>query len=221
MTTERKLRANLSKFHAPGQRGVALIITLVLLTGVALLALAANRSSVLENKASTGGRDYQIALAAAESALSDLRSWMAQDTNGKIFASHLESTALLQKGGCPLNDTITKGTTVTVDRIDGLYDLGACTFAKAFWQEKTLAQLKDLTVAVGNNPMSVGSYPVKSASYPTGSSEAPRYMVDIIPDTSPGEDASRVKYLYRVTALGFGPTDSSVVLLQETMRAQD
>ena len=203
------------------QSGVALIVTLVLLVGVALLALAANRSAILENRASTGGRDYQTAVAAAESAISDLRSWMALDTNGKIFASRIEATAALQKGGCALDDTITRGATVAVDRIDGLYDLAGCSFAKAFWQEKTLTQLKTLMVAVGNNPMSVASYPIKSASNPTGSVEAPRYMVDIIPDTSPGEDASKAKYLYRVTALGFGPTDSTAVLLQETMRAQD
>ena len=221
MHTKHKLRSELSTRASVSQRGVALIITLVLLTGVALLALAANRSAVLENKASTGGRDYQIALAAAESALSDLRSWMALDTNGKIFASLVESAAAVQKGGCSLNDTVTRGTTISVDRVDGLFDLGACTFPKAFWQEKTLAQLKALMVAVGNNPMSVNSYPVKSAGYPTGSAEAPRYMIDIIPDTSPGEDATKTKFLYRVTALGFGPTDNSVVLLQETMRAQD
>ena len=212
------------RMHAvPRERGVALILTLVLLIGVALLALAANRSAILENRASAAGRDYQVALAAAESAMSDLRAWMATDTNGKIFASRIEATAAQQKGGCALDDTIIKGNvaSASTDRLDGLYDLAGCTFAKAFWQEKTLSQIKPLMVPVGSNPMSVSSYPVKSSSYPTGTLEAPRYMIDIIPDTAPGEDASKAKFLYRVTALGYGPTDNTVVLLQETMRPQD
>jgi type IV pilus assembly protein PilX len=217
--TRRLLRQN---FGSPTrQQGIALVITLVLLAGVALLALAANRSAILENKASTAGRDYQVALTAAESALADLKSWIATDTNGVIFSARITNAVNIQKGSCPNNDTITRGTTVTTDKADGIYDLAACTYSGGFWQEKNLAQLKALMVTVGDNPLSVGSFPVKSSSYPTGTAEAPKYMIDILPDTSPGEDASKPKYLYRVTALGVGPTSSTAVLLQETVRPQD
>ncbi len=51
----------------------------------------------------------------------------------------------------------------------------------------------------------------------SGVADQPRYMVEALPTQFPGESASGPpKVLFRVTALGFGRSDTTRVLLQET-----
>lgn len=56
-------------FRAPGQRGVALVVVLILLVVMTLLALAAMRGSILQERMSANEYDRSMGFQAAEAAL--------------------------------------------------------------------------------------------------------------------------------------------------------
>lgn len=64
--------------------------------------------------------------------------------------------------------------------------------------------------------------------YPTGSgltpARKPRYLIELLPDSSNGRSASNdaaKRYLYRITAIGFGPNDTTRAMVQSIYRKSD
>ena len=49
---------------------------------------------------------------------------------------------------------------------------------------------------------------------------APRYIIEVIPDPTPGSNASTKPTLYRVTAMGFGPRKSTQAVAQMIFRKE-
>ena len=48
----------------------------------------------------------------------------------------------------------------------------------------------------------------------------PRYVIELMVYNKPGESAEKVSYFYRVTAIGFGPRDTTQVVLQTFYRKE-
>lgn len=49
----------------------------------------------------------------------------------------------------------------------------------------------------------------------------PRYIIELLPDTAAGEEAGATpRYVYRVTAIGFGASRATEVVLQTFYRKQ-
>jgi type IV pilus assembly protein PilX len=46
----------------------------------------------------------------------------------------------------------------------------------------------------------------------------PKYLIEVIPDPLSCCNAATTRYIYRLTALGYGPTDNTQVILQEVYR---
>ena len=51
----------------------------------------------------------------------------------------------------------------------------------------------------------------------------PRYLIELLADSAPGAGADRdgLRYLYRITAMGFGARETTRVMLQSFYRKQD
>ena len=192
-----------------GQRGFSLITTLILLVVVTILGIGASQIALLAEKSTRFGRDAQIAFQAAEAALIDAEF----DIRGpNTFANQRVATFVTGNSvgfadGC--------GTGVS----QGLC-LPTATGQRPVWYASTVDFTDETSSA---KTVKFGEFTGRTLS--TGTSGIrpeilPRYIIEIIPDTTPGLNASTKPTLYRVTAMGFGPRKSTQAVLQMIFRKE-
>lgn len=190
------------------QRGVALLVTVLMLIAVVLVGASAARLALQGEKAARGDRDRQIAFEAAEEGLMDAE----RDIEGGLFAAR--SVLFLAGSALGFDDGCGDG------RIDnlGLCGRGEDPAAPA-WQRVDLAG-----DAAGARSVEYGSF--TGASMRTGEGalpfKRPRYVIERLPYHRPGEEVGAAPaYVYRVTAIGFGARPGTEVVLQSVYRKPD
>lgn len=192
------------------QSGASLIIVMIILTIVSLLGVAGIQISMMSERGARNDRDQQIAWQAAEAALIDAEYDIygpTASTRRIIFAPNTDLKAFLDGCGsgnaaglCALNPT-GKPAWLTAN-----FDATGDTAAPA----ARFGQFTGRTFPSG----SVGVQPVKP----------PRYTVEPILDQFGPGSASRdlgnsnPKYVYRVTAMGFGPRPEVRAVVQMIYR---
>lgn len=188
------------------QRGVTLVIVLMLLVIVTLLGIGGARIALLGERTTRNERDYQIAWQAAEAALMDAQF----DIRGPNTDS-AERVALFTP------DDISK----FVPNCNTSADFrGLCSPSEGKPVWAVVDFLDDSanapTVAYGTftgRDFDSGSTGVKPA-------HVPRYMIEVVRDQTPmGSAASNnttkaPPIMYRITAMGFGPREETQVVLQ-------
>ena len=231
------MQSNISKLRSHGsrgfsERGSALVFLLILLLGVSMLALLANRSAIVENVASRSSRDYIIARSAAESALADASNAIGPQS-ATVFSASAKTAARTQLGGCTLGGALGAGTadgtgsqSAGGSATPGLMDFRACdSQTKAWWQELTLTQFETYSASIGDITGDATSTTIAASTPKVRSYKKARVIVEPLAFTPAGGNASAAsgsaEYVFRVTAVGYGPTADSVVMLQETWRTQD
>lgn len=197
-------------------RGFSMVIVLIILAILSLLGVAATQVTLQTERSSRYDRDWQIAYQAAEAALLDaefdIRGPNVSPANRvSLFAPDAK---LGFDDGCgsgelaglcvPVN--VGKPVWYTVDFLDN--SGGARTVEFGRFTGRTL---------------DVGATGVRPA-------RAPRYIIEVIDDPTPGDLASDVrnqgggaparKVLYRVTAIGFGPREDTQAVLQMYYRKE-
>lgn len=214
------------------QRGSALAFLLILLLGIALLAIYANRSAILANRLSRGARDSQIARDAAEAGMADAVNAIA-GSQGKVFrTTAYTGYANGQVGSCAAGTADGTGTQAAGGTsTPGLVRFDGCGYTSAWWQTLTLSQIEAIAVPIasitGNATSSYSATGSILAAMPKARSyQAPKALIEIIPDQVAGASAesgsgSAQTFAFRVTTIGYGPTSDSVSLIQETWRAPD
>jgi type IV pilus assembly protein PilX len=168
---------------------------------LSLLGVAATQMTLLTERSSRYDRDYQIAYQAAEAALLDAEfDIRGPNSSGSNRVSNFTATGLLG---------FTDGCGTGTDR-------GLCmpvASGKPVWYTV------DFLDTAASTAKSVGFGDFTGRTIDTGTTgirpaRVPRYIVEAIPDRSPGSSASVQRYIYRVTAMGFGPRDDSQAVLQ-------
>lgn len=189
------------------QLGASLIAVMIILTIVSLLGIAAIQVSLLSERGARNDRDLQLAWQSAEAALSDAetdlwatntsvnkrQSTFAPVTNVSAFAVNC-GTGTTNRGLCALVNT-----------------------GKPAWLTA------DFT-STGSSAPTVEYGTFTGAAFTAGGlgvqpAQKPRYLIEAIPD--PGErDAGTTdgKYIFRVTAMGFGPRTEIQAVLQMLYR---
>lgn len=186
-----------------GQRGIALVVSLVLLIMVLVLGVSAAQLSLQSEKAARAERDRNVAFLAAEDALKDAEhdiddsrdpARRAAFTTGDGFA---EACAA---GGAGVGEGLR---------------VRAPAAASPVWQQVDLSGVED----GGGCTVAHGAY--TGAAMPTGEGflpfKKPRYLIERMECHQPGDDASAAappRYCYRVTAIGFGARPETEVVLQ-------
>jgi Tfp pilus assembly protein PilX len=181
----------------PRHAGAALVTALVLMLAVLALGVAAARAAIHGERSARFERDRQIALAAAEAALSDAE----RDVEGASGPGSARA-ALFAAGPAGFAKGCGKGAD----------DLGLCLAeadgATPAWQAADL---------LGAGAVVYGSF--TGAQMATGQGvlpvRAPRYIIELIPmaGAPPGSGS-----LYRITAIGFGAREGTQVVLQSFYR---
>lgn len=192
------------------RRGVALLVTLFLLIAVLLVGASAAQLALQGEKAARGERDRHLAFQTAEAALLDAEN----DIEGKPgkpgrSAMFAPGSALGFADGCG----------------DGSVDanLGLC--LRAADGQPPVWQSIDFSEAAEGGVRSVPYGGFTGAVMHTGQgslpSRLPRYIIELLPYTPEGEEAgAEPSYAYRVTAVGFGASEQSQVVLQSFYRKQ-
>lgn len=182
------------------QAGVSLIIVMLILVIVSLLGVSGVQISIMSERGARNDRDQQIAWQAAEAALIDAEVDMigATATRRTLFDGKAQSPFIPGCGSSStsigLCDLVLTGNPAWLTVDFTTTDSNARTTPFGLFTSRTFA-------AGG-----VGIQPAK----------APRYVIELVPD--PVGDKSDPSFLYRVTAMGFGPRDDIQAVLQMLYR---
>lgn len=190
------------------QQGFSLVAVMIIMVIVSLLGVAASHLVLLGERGARFERDWQMAYQAAEAALLDAEfDIRGPNSSPNSRTAEFSNTSLLgffDKCG-------TKG----VDR-------GLCLpsiDAKAVWYQIDFTNRNPATApSVELGEFTGRAYPVVTVN---GKPAAlPRYIIEAIPDQSPGFNARTPRLLHRVTAMGFGPSQDTQAVLQMVFRKE-
>lgn len=174
-----------------GQRGVSLIIVLLLLVIVSILGVGAAQIATMGERSSRNDRDMQVAWQSAEAALMDAEF----DIHGPVASSRRSVFTNMANTNAFVNGCGDSGNS-----------RGLCTLVTS-GQPAWLSV--DFTATSNAHTAAYGEF--TGRSFPAGSTgiqpvKAPRYVIEPIEDPANRDlSGSTTSYIYRVTAMGFGP----------------
>ena len=184
-------------------QGFSLVTVMIILVVVSLLGVAASQIVLLSERSARYDRDWQIAFQAAEAALLDAE-FDIRGPGGSRAATFTPTSQLGFSTGCSTGA-----------------DRGRCLPAAT---GKPVWYTVDFTNEAANaNTAQFGEFTGRAlASGTAGIQPAmrPRYIIEAIPDLSPGGNANAPKFLYRVTAMGFGPRKETQAVVQMYFRKE-
>jgi Tfp pilus assembly protein PilX len=191
--------------HFYRDRGAALLTALFVLLALTIIGLSAAQMAAGAEKSARNERDRHLAFQAAEAGLLDAE----RDIEGG--ADPASARAALFAGGSAL------GFAEGCGEGPASPNLGLCAYVPLApgWQAADLAG----SAAPAGTPygkFTGAVLPVGAGALPA---RAPRYVIELMPLVSAGEDAGQgAGQLYRITAIGFGARDNTHVVLQEFYR---
>jgi len=189
------------------QRGVTLIVGLLMLAAVLLLAASATDMALMGEKSARAERDRHIALQSAEDALMDAEL-------------DIEGAALVPAERSALFGAVDSFRPAPDPACGTGLALGLC--PRSAPGEPSPWQAVDLGNAAAGVPL--GTFTGTEAETGAGflPLRRPRYVVERLPYHPPGSEVGADNgYLYRVTAIGFGSREGTQVVLQATYRRHD
>ena len=194
-----------------GQAGVSLVVVMLIMVVASLLGVAGVQISMMAERATRNDRDLQVAWQSAEAALIDAeldiqgQPVSAANKRPEVFDRKMVDTAKFAPGCGKAGEGKSFGLCNPV----GL---------KPDWL------MVDFTTT-GTNAPTVGFGTFTGRAFPAGGAgvqpaAVPRYVIELIADpsqapTTPPKDR---KYVYRVTARGFGPNADTQAVLQMIYR---
>lgn len=186
-------------------RGFSMVIVLIILGILSLLGVAATHMTLTTERSSRYDRDWQIAYQAAEAALLDAEfDIRGPNTAANKRVSQFQNTSKLGfAAGC--------GNTAA--------DRGLCeqsTSGKEVWYTVDF-----LDTSANARTVEFGEFTGRVLDHGTTGvrpAREPRYIIEVLPDNEPGFGNTR--FMYRVTAMGFGPRDDVQAVLQMYFRKE-
>lgn len=185
------------------QCGAVLLVAMCMMLVLLMLGAAAARGALNAEKSARGERDRQVALQAAEAALLDAE----RDIEGGSGPASKRASLFAHGSAAGFADGCGAGAD----------NLGLCRRSDApaapAWQSARLAEPD----GTGARSVRYGRFTGAMMPFGSGSlpSRAPRYVIELMPYARAGESAARrTGNFYRITAIGFGASDATRVVLQ-------
>lgn len=198
------------------QSGVSLIVVLLILVVVSILGVSGIQISMMGERSARNERDSQIAWQSAEAALIDAEF----DIEGLPATSAARRNTIFALGKTDIAKFI-------VDCGNSGEMRGLCALNPAGTTDKPIKPVW-LTVdftSTGNDAATTALGTFTGRSFPSGGAgtqpaKPPRYVIEAIPDPEQSRTAkpTDVKYIYRVTAMGFGPNPETQSVMQMLYR---
>ena len=196
-----------ARLAAHKHKGFSLITTLILLVVVTILGVGAAQIVLQSEKSTRYERDSQIAFQSAEAALLDAEF----DIRGPNLSANQRVDSFVTGSAVGFVDGCGTGT-----------QRGLCA-PSAAGQKPVWYRVNFQNESSSAQAVKFGEFTGRSLS--TGTSGirpeiSPRYIIEVIPDPTPGSNASSKPTLYRVTAMGFGPRKSPQAVAQMIFRKE-
>jgi type IV pilus assembly protein PilX len=203
----------------PAQQGFSLIVVMILLVVVTVLGIAGARIALLGERSTRYDRDYQIAWEAAEAALIDAE----YDIGGQTFVNNSPNQRTAVFDGNSIHAFVVGCGTGTGT------NQGLCvpsTTAVPVWQATGF----DFVTENSSSPF-VKFGDKTGRQYQSGSgiqpAHLPHYIIEYANNQAVGGNAAGgqavggssttgPKYIYRITAIGFGPNEQTQVMMQSS-----
>lgn len=183
--------------RASREKGASLIIVMLLLVIVSILGISGVQISMMAERGTRNDRDMQIAWQAAEAALMDAEF----DILGQPAVSSNKRNGLFTRGSTEIDRFIPDCGTSGVS-------IGLCALniaGKPAWLAVNFTN-------TGNNAPTASFGTYTGRTFPSGNAgiqpaQPPRYVIEPIPEPSmkSTKNPKDLKYVYRITAMGFGP----------------
>lgn len=190
------------------QRGASLIMVMIILTIVSLLGIAAIQISMMSERGARNDRDMQLAWQSAEAALMDAENDLfgpGTSSRRAVFSPVTDTSRFIDGCGSTGNS------------------IGLCrlvTTGKPSWLTVNFTDATSSATTTAYGTYTARSFAAGSAGVQPA--KVPRYIIEAIKD--PGDTNAQMcagdecKYVYRVTAMGFGPRSDIQAVLQMTYR---
>lgn len=182
------------------ESGTSLMTVLIILVLVSLLGVGGAQIAMMSERGARNDRDMQLAWQSGEAALLDAESDIHDSTSTRISVFDGKTTSFFLDG-CG-----TSGTSTGLCALPGS--------GKPAWMTVDFTDTSNTakSVALGTftgKTFAAGGIGVQPA-------QAPRYIIEVVPDTIGSR--SEPNYLYRVTAMGFGPRSDIQAVMQMVYR---
>jgi type IV pilus assembly protein PilX len=196
--------------HLPRQRGASLVVVMLVLLVVTVTGIAGARLALLGEMSARHDRDTQIAFESAEAAIIDAENEI--DGVATTACTALRTDKFLAKGfvmaaGTCGNTTADRGLCAPVE--EG-------SIAKPVWATVDFLDNNSTAVTTEYGAFTCRTFDAGSGVKPA---RAPRYIVERVPDRTPGKQADA--FMYRITAMGFGPRVDTRTVVQVEYRKKD
>lgn len=183
------------------QRGASLIVVLLVLIIVSILGIGGAQIALMGERSARNDSNYQMAWQAAEVALQDAEQDMRTGSRASLFTPNTKS-AFLENCGSSGNS---KGLCLPA------------TSGKPVWLTADLTSSSSPATGFGD----FTSRTFTSGSAGIQPSKKPRYLIEVLDDPNVGgsiKAGTQKKYIYRVTAMGFGPREDIQAVMQMIFR---
>lgn len=190
------------------QRGASLIMVMIILTIVSLLGIAGIQISMMSERGARNDRDMQLAWQSAEAALMDAENDLfGPGTSSRriVFTPVTDSSLFIDGCGSTGNS------------------IGLCrlvTTGKPSWLTVDFTDATSSATTTAYGKYTARSFAAGGAGVQPA--KVPRYIIEAIKD--PGDTnglmiaPGQSKYVYRVTAMGFGPRSDIQAIVQMVYR---
>ena len=204
--------------HHRAQRGVTLIMVLLILVVVSMLGVGGAQIAMMSERGARNDRDQQLAWQAAEAGLIDAE-------NDLIYSASLELCG--KYASCPTTrprgDWILDGKSAYAFPASGCGTTGA---EKGLCASVSTGKPAWLTVDftdTGSSATTVAFGTFTGADFETGEigvqpAQAPRYIIEPIRVRTGDASSTEAEIVYRVTVMGFGPRADIQAVLQMLYR---
>ena len=201
-------RLNTLPKRMQGQQGASLMVVLILLIIVSLLGVGGIQLATMGERGARNDRDQQIAWQAAEAALMDAE--MDLDPNSMGTGSRRATFG------------------PTTDASAFVLNCGSSNTNRGLCAENATGKPAWLTVDFLNtsSPKTAawGDFTSRGTTYPSGgglkSYQPPRYVIEAVKDPAEVQTKGLIesRYVFRVTAMGFGPRQDIQAVMQMIYR---
>jgi len=194
------------------QSGASLIVVLLILVIASILGVSAIQISMMAEKSARNDRDYQIAWQAGEAALVDAEF----DIEGMPASSTNKRNSIFAVGKTDLSKFVQNcGNSSTSIGLCLLNDSG-----KPAWLTVDFTDTSNSASTTAFGTYTGRVFPAGGAG--TQPAKSPRYVIEAVvdPGSSPRtrNPSENPKYIYRVTAMGFGPNPQTQAVVQMLYR---
>lgn len=189
------------------ESGASLIVVLLILVIVSILGVSGIQISMLAERGTRNERDYQVAWQGAESALLDAEF----DIEGLPATSTQKRNSIFKIGSTDVSKFIENCGTSSSSK-------GLCVHNQTGKPAWLAVDFRDTT----NSAATVEFGTFTGRTFASGGAgiqpaQAPRYVIELL-NPSRTTDPAKAEYIYRITAMGFGPNIETQAVVQTLYR---